>query len=114
MRAIDADKLKDLEELEYKYFSSQAAVPFYEADKVWEILEAAPTISYEELVPHGRWVDERGNAVPFEDGGICPVSWCKCSVCGEYLTASDEYSVTGRYCPNCGAKMDGGKDNERT
>ena len=44
MRLIDADALKELEELDYTYFRSPAAVPFYEAHKVWEILENAPTI----------------------------------------------------------------------
>lgn len=29
-----------------------------------------------------------------------------CSVCGDWLSASDEYLVKGNYCPNCGAKME--------
>ena len=44
MRLIDADNLKDLEEMEYIYFKSPAAVPFYEAHKVWETIDNAPTI----------------------------------------------------------------------
>lgn len=31
---------------------------------------------------------------------------CKCSVCGEWLTASDEYAIIGKFCPNCGAMME--------
>ena len=32
-----------------------------------------------------------------------------CSVCGEYLNASAEYTVEGTFCPHCSAKMDGGQ-----
>ena len=51
-RLIDADALKDLEEMEYIYFMSIPAVPFYEADKVWEVIDCAPTIEAEP-VRHG-------------------------------------------------------------
>ena len=30
---------------------------------------------------------------------------CYCSICGDWLTASDEYAARGWFCPNCGAKM---------
>ena len=30
---------------------------------------------------------------------------CECSECGDWLTGSDEYECSARYCPNCGAKM---------
>ena len=53
------------------------------------IIESLPTI---DPVKHGRWVNEANCRVVF------------CSECGEeMLWASD-------YCPNCGAKMDGGED----
>lgn len=52
-RLIDADALKDLEEMEYTYFKSPAAVTFYEADKVWEAIENAPTIEAE---PAQKWI----------------------------------------------------------
>jgi hypothetical protein len=60
-------------------------------------------------VVHGRWINSRGEIVPLDEG--CPVSSCNCSVCGEWLTASDEYACFGKYCPNCGAKMDGGNED---
>ena len=61
-------------------------------------------------VVHGKWENKKGS----------PVScyWTKdmkylmvqeeayCSVCGEYLNASAEYTVEGTFCPHCGAKMD--------
>lgn len=55
----------------------------------------------------GRWVDEKGNPLPWdeeEDG--CPRGSAHCSLCGEWLVASDEYRVKGKYCTNCGAKME--------
>lgn len=103
MRPIDIDKLKDLEELEYKYFRSPAAVPFYEADKVWEILEAAPTLTYEDLVPHGEW---RFVCQIFCNGGYDDIY--ECSECHEKLSIGIGKSLPN-YCSNCGAKMNGGK-----
>ena len=57
-------------------------------------------------VRHGRWVDENKNPVPWDEcNSKCPSHSAYCSECGEWLTASDEYPVTGLYCPNCGALM---------
>ena len=65
-------------------------------------------------VRRGRWISDSpgkrfGTVVRLDKDG-CPVGSCHCSECGEWLTASDEYPVIGYYCPNCGAKMDGGTD----
>lgn len=56
------------------------------------------------LVLRGKWLDCNGNHVPLDDCG-CPKTSCWCSVCGDWLTASDEYSTRGRFCPNCGVDM---------
>ena len=57
-------------------------------------------------VRHGRWVNENKNPVPWDEcNSKCPSHSAYCSECGEWLTASDEYPVTGLYCPNCGALM---------
>ena len=42
--------------------------------------------------------------VPIKDGIV--TDSCHCSECGEWLTRSDEYECSARYCPNCGAKME--------
>ena len=47
-------------------------------------------------VVHGKW----------GDNGIAGSMLAKCSVCG-FDCGANSFS----YCPNCGAKMDGGKDN---
>ena len=52
----------------------------------------------------GEWVDIKDEKVVVDKYG-CPVGWAKCFVCGEYLVASEEYSCTGHFCPNCGAPM---------
>lgn len=59
-------------------------------------VEMAPTIDAEEVV-HGRWIYEPVEFTYEKD--------IKCSVCGSYV------EHTSNYCPNCGAHMDGGKDN---
>lgn len=63
-------------------------------------------------VRHGRWMsmDSENEVVGMDDDG-CPVDSCCCSECGDWLIASDEYLVRGRYCPNCGAKMKGENDD---
>ena len=91
------------------------------------IQEAIKMVSFPEYTPsadvapvrHGRWLDRPKNqglkdeeigTVGMVDGE--PWSSCYCSECGEWLVASDEYAVKGNYCPNCGAKMDGGDKND--
>ena len=59
-------------------------------------------------IRYGKWIDEKGEEVRFREnspGQRFPEGSCWCSICGEYLVASDEYPVIGNYCPNCGAKM---------
>ena len=48
-------------------------------------------------VVHGRWIHDRRR---IESG----IDWCHCSECGK----SDNFCARTNYCPNCGAKMDGG------
>ena len=51
-------------------------------------------------VKHGEWVEERGTLD------------AQCSLCGEFAPEDNSGICSGvyNYCPNCGAKMDGGKD----
>lgn len=55
-----------------------------------------------EPVRHGEWVDcgdEYG-------------SYARCSVCGAEYTNWDADCARTDFCPNCGAKMDGGNNDE--
>lgn len=49
-------------------------------------------------VRHGRWINERWE-------GLSSFS-AECSLCGKRTLAYFHYC----YCPNCGAKMEGGQD----
>ena len=94
MRLIDADDIRYIpaiieapNDLDY--------VRRYNIDKM-PTIDAVP-------VKHGEWKDVMTE--PW-----CTFDECKCSVCGVV-----EYFNKGwkkfNYCPNCGAKMDGGKDD---
>ena len=78
---------------------------------VLEEMDEAPTIDAVPVV-HGRWMrlsfdHTKLIPVPWDDMNEgCPERSCLCSVCGDWLTGSDEYPAKGLYCPNCGAKMD--------
>lgn len=63
--------------------------------EVFSCINQSPAADVEE-VKHGRWIEKIGRAM--------------CSVCADecWSYSAMEYN----YCPNCGAKMDGGKENE--
>ena len=102
MIPIDADALFDaLRDNEFQTFCP--------LDEVDVVIDAAPTLDYAP-VRHGEWDDK---IVPF-----CNV----CSVCKVFVDRACFPTVRHKgilmpkigalnYCPNCGAKMDGGKEN---
>ncbi len=63
------------------------------ADIIHYELAKLPTIEAVS-VKHGKWLDTRNISYS-----------ARCNVCGRYAT-----DITP-YCPNCGAKMDGGGEN---
>lgn len=58
-------------------------------------------------VVHGRWIswEKAGNFVPSPDRHECSV----CHDAAQVLV--NGFELLSDYCPNCGAKMDGGTDN---
>lgn len=66
------------------------------ADCIASEIFALPASDVTDVV-HGRWVDN----------GIPDSILCGCSVCGFTCGASNFF-----YCPMCGAKMDGGNNDE--
>ena len=68
------------------------------------VIDAVPTA---DVVPirHGRWISLDDY---FEDA--------QCSECGDALVIGDcsfnDFCECYNYCPNCGAKMDGGEEND--
>lgn len=68
-----------------------------------QYIEALPAADVAPVV-HGRWIHSR-----YED---CSEQFelVKCSQCNHEAYAMAIYVHGGNYCPNCGAKMDGGAD----
>ncbi len=90
-RLIEADALKEraIRVSTVKEHCYMKAVGTREIDK-------APTVDAVEVL-HGRWIGK-----PL--AGYCDV---RCSICRTVFSGN---SGKWNYCPNCGAKMDGGKD----
>lgn len=61
----------------------------------------APTINQDDLVKHGEWKYDNNNNCWY-------CSLCDCSALNDYRGASTD----SNFCPNCGARMDGGKNDE--
>ena len=79
-------------------------------------IEEAPTVEAEPL-RHGQWVIEKRHTVsrnPYIDDNYFASATCsECDFCIHAETKSFGYPDlnTTNYCPNCGAKMDGGADD---
>jgi PHP family Zn ribbon phosphoesterase len=87
MRLIDADKLKQ----HYAWWNNEEQRVFD------QIVDAQPTADAVPVV-HGEWVVR-------PTSGRFPTY--ECSVCHGY-TGGQAFVKTCVFCPNCGAKMDGG------
>ena len=57
-------------------------------------------------VVHGEWLrsDDDWNSLTTIQCSICGEEWC-------FETDDDVSLLNYKYCPNCGAKMDGGNDD---
>ena len=53
----------------------------------------------------GHWISMYTEKQSHTKDGMVSES-VRCSECDEWLTASDEYACYGRFCPNCGARME--------
>ena len=88
-----------------KYFVRDAVIDLitrrYENPEICtQEINSIPAADVAPLV-HGRWSDAGFGELPKH----APYGWA-CSVCGG-ISFNNEYI----YCPNCGAKMDGGADH---
>ena len=109
MRPIDAETLlrefeRSMDELIKSTCNENISIEALSLLCGTQLILKAPTI---ETVPvvHGRWISDEAYGHIKVINGI-PNGSCICSVCGKWLTGSDEYDVYGNYCPACGAKMD--------
>lgn len=78
------------------------------ADAYNDLAEDFYSIPAADVAPvvHGRWIswEEAGNFVPSPDRHECSV----CHDAAQVLV--NGFELLSDYCPNCGAKMDGGGD----
>ena len=67
-------------------------------DDMAEYIREEPTADVAE-VKHGEWIGRP----------LCGNSNCRCSICGSWWNVHANLSgeIMQKYCPNCGAKMDG-------
>lgn len=98
-RLIDADRIN--------FYKATVARGMHSFDNV-EIVEKFQidrmlTIDPESLRPHGRW---EGTADGYANGELVYDTWT-CSECGYTVDTDDPDDLT-KFCPNCGAKMEGG------
>lgn len=104
MRLIDADALID----EVKHITGQDTIMWFYDRRIkreQEVNMAAfiglmPTI---DPVKRGRW-----ELHEYPDGYY----HTECSECGAVYDEKVYFRKTAHYCPNCGASMDGGEDDE--
>lgn len=112
MELIDREALVDTIEAIHWYHVNEAGkltsganselhTPLYKEEDIFKALEHAPTVDAVPVV-HGRWLLER------EPDGK---PYClHCSVCdGDFSNIGIMQGYD--YCPNCGAKMDGGVED---
>lgn len=97
-----------------EYISREAALKDFEANnarnpnwtpqRVKTLLLRQPAADVAEVV-HGQW---QGEGDGYADGALVYDVWV-CSNCGHYIDdGTDDPECLPNYCPNCGAKMDGG------
>ena len=93
-RLIDAEKLdEDLCEILRKAEYDNNCGTFYIfVSEMNDCINDQPTVDAVEVV-HGEWIVQNSAYTRF-----------KCSACG-----SENHEYRWKYCPNCGAKMDGDK-----
>ena len=99
-RLIDADALLEKRRSFYEPRELESIAPIASTCITTDDVYRAPTIDAVPVV-HARWKRR------FEDWRQ-QIEGDECSACGfkHYGSSIDQY----HYCPNCGAKMDGGVD----
>ena len=104
MRLIDADALvedisKEIDEDKEIYPDDKSSIIFRAGMKtVIGIVKKQDTV---EPVKHGRWIFAKDVVAYLKD----IISYIKCSECGDDICWVN--TKRPKYCPNCGARMDG-------
>ena len=85
-----------------EWVSEACMAPVMRVSRLLDKLAKVPAADVAEVV-HGRWID---GAEDF----TCGNHNAECSICRCYVSW-DGCDEDFNYCPNCGAKMDGGFDD---
>lgn len=87
----------------------------YDIDKMLDRVDELPSVT--PIRSKGHWIARKKVGFgEWKDVTVlvnlkgCVTDSCECSECGEWLTGSDEYECSARYCPNCGAEMEGSEE----
>ena len=76
-------------------------------DDALHVIDSIPAADVVGVV-HGRWKE-----MHYEGGILDGTNFDRCSVCGyERVFDDPAFKTVFKYCPNCGAKMNGGADND--
>ena len=98
-RLIDADRINF-----YKATVARGMHSFENVEIVEKFqIDRMPTIDPESLRPRGTW---EGMADGYANGELVYDTWT-CSE-GGYTVDTDDPDGLTKFCPNCGAKMEGG------
>ncbi len=91
------------------FSESPQEIPYLQAAKVLREVSDAPAADVAPVV-HARWIswEEAGNFVPSPDRHECSV----CHDAAQVLV--NGFELLSDYCPNCGAKMDGGDNDAKS
>ena len=93
-----------------EYISREAALMKLMQDgcsaKNLQSISDMPAADVAEVV-HGEWLrsDDDWDSLTTIQCSLCSEEWC-------FETDDDVSLLNYKYCPNCGARMDGGKDDE--
>lgn len=110
LKAIDTWDRFGVDDTNSLFRLDNLSLPHYVAyihyDDVVKCIKGLPSVAIPSAEPKtGHWISMWTEKQIHTKDGIVSES-VKCSECDEWLTASDEYDCYGRYCPNCGARMD--------
>lgn len=86
-------------------------VPYVHFDDMVKAIKGLPSADVAP-VRHGHW-DVR-EPMPMHDikGNLSWGNWYVCTSCGFATTAIEGHITQYKYCPSCGARMDGGEEDE--
>ena len=102
MRLIDADEVR-ADFVHFVYEECSDDNDNNRADRIIDAFDDLPTIDAV-TVRHGEWVDTEPE---YNYEKHCSAHY-QCSNCGR--RTGIRQTKTYKYCPNCGARMDGGDD----